>query len=94
MPPKKQTVVKKEGKKQSPADSSINKIGNYTIVQDIGHGSFADVYKVKNNQGKEFAMKKIRRYCSVRRVVSFHEIKKSSFVMNGEIQRIENPVIA
>ena len=74
MPPKKPAAVKNEDKKQSLTESSTSKFGKYTIIKEIGHGSFADVYHVKDNQGKEFALKKIRKFCTVRTVFSSYLI--------------------
>ena len=41
------------------------KVGSYTIIEEIGNGSFATVYKAKDNKGTEVAMKVIRKNYTV-----------------------------
>ena len=41
------------------------KFGKYTTIDDLGHGSFADVYRAKNDEGKEVALKVIRKNYTV-----------------------------
>ena len=53
------------------ASGGIKKIGNYNVIGDLGQGFFSEVYRVKNARGEEFALKKIRRYQSVRTIFCY-----------------------
>ena len=41
------------------------KFGQYTTLDELGHGRFADVYRAKNDGGKEVAIKVIRKNYTV-----------------------------
>ena len=53
------------------------KFGKYTTIDDLGHGSFADVYRAKNDEGKEVALKVIKKNYTVSTVCCFLPYKHS-----------------
>ena len=51
------------------------KVGDYTIIKEIGRGAFADVYSVTDARGKEHAVKMIYKQQTVCLSVFFQEIQ-------------------
>lgn len=50
-------AIEDMGKAAKEADEKVKKIGEYILVDEIGKGTLATVYRVKNDKGELFAMK-------------------------------------
>lgn len=75
-------INKKEGEDNSfnNFDTPIVVIKKYLIIEELGHGSYGNVYLCLDKQGKKFALKKF----------FFDKYKKSNYTVNNQLEILKS----